>query len=473
MAISAPRPSYTLPAAGRGSHAPRAAGVALGGLGLAALLGALAARDPMLALVAVGALGVGALLLTNVTWALVIFILLQFVVASLEISQDAIKAAGALVVGVWVLSQAVFPERRANGLAARQPLLTAAMILFILWAAMSLLWAGNKGAVTADLQRMVMNMALVPIVFAAVKTRRDVEWTVAAIAGGLILASALLIALYGGSEQRLEGGEIDSNKLAAALVPGLLLSAVLATSGRSSLKRLAFGVGAVVGVMALMMTLSRGGLVAMAVALAVLLVYGGRYRWKVAVSLFLLAVAAFLYFGFAVDADSRERVTSFGTGAREENDTGRPDIWRVGFEVVKDKPILGAGFGNYIYEAPRHLFEAGYVRRSDLIIVTPLPAHNMYLHVLVDSGVVGLALFMVILTVPIVAATRAVRRFEAQGDRRMELLGRVYVAGMIGLLAADVFLSGQYDRILWLLLGLGPALLVIAEREADAATIAA
>ncbi len=451
---------------GAARHPGRAAATALLGLAVAAVLGALAGADPRLALVAVGALVVGALLLTDVTWALVTFIVIQFVVSALEISQDAIKGAGAVVVGVWILSQAVFPERRAAGLAARQPLLTAALVLFVVWGAMSLLWATNPAAVSTDLQRMVMNMALVGIVFSAVKTRRDVEWTVAAIAGGLLLAAGLLITLYGGNEQRLEGGEIDSNKLAAALVPGLLLSGVLATSGQNTLKRLAFGVGALVGVVALLMTLSRGGLISMGVALVVLAVYGGRYRVKVLVSLLLIATAAVLYFGLVVDADSRERVTSFGTGAREENDTGRPDIWKVGVEAFRDKPVLGAGFGNYIHEAPLHLFDAGYVRRSDLIIVTPLPAHNMYLHVLVESGLVGFALFAVILTLPLVAGVKAVRRFEAAGDRRMELLGRVYVAGTVGLLAADFFLSGQYDRILWLLLGLGPALLALSERPA-------
>ena len=51
----------------------------------------------------------------------------------------------------------------------------------------------------------------------------------------------------------------------------------------------------------------------------------------------------------------------------------------------------------------------------------------------------------------------------------MLALATAIVVSLIGLLAADLFASEQYARDLWLLLGLGPALLAIAKRmEAEA-----
>jgi hypothetical protein len=52
----------------------------------------------------------------------------------------------------------------------------------------------------------------------------------------------------------------------------------------------------------------------------------------------------------------------------------------------------------------------------------------------------------------------------------MELLSRALLVGLAGVLAADFFISEEFSKQLWLLLGLGPALLAIAhatEREAD------
>ena len=41
----------------------------------------------------------------------------------------------------------------------------------------------------------------------------------------------------------------------------------------------------------------------------------------------------------------------------------------------------------------------------------------------------------------------------------MEIVARAMVVALVGILAADFFITEQYGKQLWLLLGLGPALL--------------
>jgi len=60
---------------------------------------------------------------------------------------------------------------------------------------------------------------------------------------------------------------------------------------------------------------------------------------------------------------------------------------------------------------------------------------------------------------------RAARAFAGQGDVRMELLARGTLIALVGLLAAYVFISEEYSKQLWLLLGLAPALLALARRS--------
>jgi hypothetical protein len=47
----------------------------------------------------------------------------------------------------------------------------------------------------------------------------------------------------------------------------------------------------------------------------------------------------------------------------------------------------------------------------------------------------------------------------------MELISRAVFVGLIGILTADFFASEQFSKQLWLLLGLGPALLAMATRR--------
>jgi O-antigen ligase len=97
----------------------------------------------------------------------------------------------------------------------------------------------------------------------------------------------------------------------------------------------------------------------------------------------------------------------------------------------------------------------------------------MYLHVLVEVGIVGLALFGIALLLAVAATVRAARAFRRSGDEQMELLSRSLFAGLVGILAADFFLSGQWDRALWIIIGLALAAGSIARhsaREAEAET---
>ncbi len=106
------------------------------------------------------------------------------------------------------------------------------------------------------------------------------------------------------------------------------------------------------------------------------------------------------------------------------------------------------------------------MRRLDFFTETPKVAHNMYLHLLVEVGIVGLALFGGLLLACVAAAVRAAWLFRRTGDVTLELLSRTVVAGSVGLLVADFFISAQYQRVLWILMGICLALYGVARRQA-------
>ena len=135
--------------------------------------------------------------------------------------------------------------------------------------------------------------------------------------------------------------------------------------------------------------------------------------------------------------------------------------------MVKTHPVLGVGSGNFTVVEADYLIFPGAIRRDDLILDKPYVAHNIYLHVLAEMGVIGLALFIGLFVLSLNCAIRAVAIFKRRREPSLEILGRAIVVAILGMLAADFFASEQYNKQLWLLLALCPALLAIAHRTPE------
>lgn len=81
-----------------------------------------------------------------------------------------------------------------------------------------------------------------------------------------------------------------------------------------------------------------------------------------------------------------------GTVNAEDPTTGRTHFWSVTADIIKHHPIVGAGLGAYSVLYPRYDSRNGLYRLEQ--------AHNDYLQVLADGGIVGAALglfFVVVL----------------------------------------------------------------------------
>ncbi|MEA2245561.1 MAG: hypothetical protein QOH46_90, partial [Solirubrobacteraceae bacterium] len=209
-----------------------------------------------------------------------------------------------------------------------------------------------------------------------------------------------------------------------------------------------------------LLTLSRGGLVALGVALVAAVIFGGRWRALAAVIGVLVSVSVVGFFAFVATPAQTERVTNVQQGGG----SGRTDLWTVGWRMVQAHPVRGVGAGNFQSESVHYLIEPGALHRTDLILGTQHVAHNTYLQVLSEMGIVALVPFMLILFFSLWCLLQAARLFGDRGEYGMEMIARAALVGLCGILAADFFVSGQFSKQLWLLLGLGPALLAMSKR---------
>lgn len=375
------------------------------------------------------------------------------------------KAAGLLLAVAWL---ARFSTRqRERDFFAEFPLLTWAGIAFLAWAALSLLWATDTADGISAIARYAPDVLLLPIALMAIRTRRDLMIVLGAIVIGAVIAAAFGILQppsptgLSESAERATGTIGDPNELAAALLLGVGLGAGLALSReRSVALRLGGAVAIPICAAGIFLSLSRGGLIALAALLVAGTVLGGRWRGVITGFLVLVAVAGVLYFTQVASLPARERVITAAGGS------GRSDLWTIGLRMVKTHPLEGVGVGNFQVLSADYVLQPGILKRTELIFASvPRITHNTYLEVTSELGIPGFLLFMLIVVGSLACGLRAARLWSKHGDIGMEALARGALLALVGMLAADFFISQSYDKLLWIMLALGPAMLALARRE--------
>lgn len=441
--------------------------VALGAAAL--LLGVAAGTEPKLAIGAALGLAFVAAVLNDLALGLALFTILAFfeVLPAVAGGFTFAKIGGILLALAWLATLTV-RGRGSRAFVAEHPLATTLLLAFLGWVAISAAWAESPSSTLATLPRYGPNVFLFFIVYTAVRDRRHVVWLLVAFVIGSSIA-----ALYGiarpPSQTSLRGDRIggivgDPNELASVLIVGLVLAVTLTgILRRHTLARGATAAAAMLLLLGVLLTLSRGGLLALVVVMIVAIFNAGRWR-PAAVLLAVLAVAGAVgYFSTFASPVARARVTTAGTGS------GRTGLWTIGWRMVEAHPVDGIGAGNFAVSSVHYLLRPGTIPSDYLVVDIPQVAHNVYLQLLAETGVIGLALFLGTVGIGLAGAIGAARAFRARGDPSMELVARGVLTAQAGILAADFFISAQYNKQLWILLALGPALLALARRPGVAA----
>jgi O-antigen ligase len=438
-------------------------------LAFAALIGLVAGVEPKLALVAAVGSCFALLLFVNFPGGVAVFAFLSFLeVLNLGSSATVGKLGGGLVILAWIAVLATRPKD--DQFFEAHPTISLVLAAFLAWIVLGYTWAESPPEVVTAITRYIPNVLLIPIMYTAVRDKRQAMMIMAGLVLGALAACVYGITHPSPEGARLAGTALDPNELASVLVAGAALTAAIVANLRNR-NGLRFAALCAIGfcVLGIFLTVSRGGLIALAVALVAAMILGGRWRPLAFGGAILIACASFYYFAVLAPPEARERITSTSEGETEVRE-GRTTLWQVAERIVEAKPVTGVGANNFQTTSRHYLFtQPGALARTDLVIASPRVVHNTYLGMAAELGLVGLGLFVVVMLFCIGSAIRAARFFSALGDRGGEALARGIAIGLIGTLVADFFISEEYSKPLWLLLGLGPAILGVANRQLKAA----
>jgi O-antigen ligase len=159
-------------------------------------------------------------------------------------------------------------------------------------------------------------------------------------------------------------------------------------------------------------TLSRGAWLGFAVALVVMGIYSSR-KLAVFIWLGLLALAVIILaavFGVIPFGISERVLAAFGLAgvsldsvtAENFSAVQRLAFWQAGYNMWNNNPLLGVGIGNYIEAYPKYAAQGWETVLGH--------AHDYYLNAAAETGVVGLAAYLVLLFNAFKQVGRSVRQ---------------------------------------------------------------
>src|SRR5438105_4183943 len=371
-------------------------GVAAAGLGLGLLL---AGSSPtgvwgtMAVLIAVGAaiyrpaLGLAILVFTYpydlTTWA-----------GPVKLTTS--EALLGILLAVWVGRQ-VLP----NAPPLRRTPLDIPVVLFAVATYLSVLgFAGHLDQQLVGLLKATGGFLIFFLATQSLIDRSDL-WLVlgAVIATGLVQAVSLALAVFTGSQlisadSRASGIVIDPNLYAGYLVLIIPLVMAVGLSIRSRWALAASAIALVAFTVALIATLSRSGWIGVLVATVVLGVLLPKRRWSM-VAVGAAIVVAVLATGAVGPIGARLGPNQDGPVAMLISRWG---VWSAAVGMAIDHPIFGVGVANFVNYYPDYGDSQGLDH-----------AHNIFLNMLAERGLLGLAAFGLVLVAMFRSLSSALR----------------------------------------------------------------
>lgn len=368
------------------------------------------------------------------------------------------------IFGAWAL-----PRVLARRPLARPGRLSMTFVVIVLLAAVSIVrgaafptgYQYDAGVAATLLWRSALTFALYYItlwMIGGVQDRRRLAWAVAA---GLLLESLVTVALgRSGEGARAEGSFGQSNELGAflSMYAVFVLAMVSGVEKRLS-KVILLGV-VVAALVATVLTLSRGAMVALIIGLLFVTFRSSKVMFALLIA--VLVTSPFWSPDFLKNRVQESTVEVQGSDQRglDPAAESRIDTWRAILTVVNDHPLDGVGFNGLSYVLP----EAGAALGVEVVET----AHNTYLRFLAEMGLFGLLVLLWTMYRCMALGWEATRKALTRFDRSLGIgLTGAAITLAVNCVFGDRFFSILTTGNFWMLCALADDML--SERAAGRA----
>jgi O-antigen ligase len=337
------------------------------------------------------------------------------------------RATGGVALGMTVLSVVI------SGRLRRPHMAHLAALLFLAWAGLELfLFHSGERVPYKFLTYVQLILVLWMLWELAPSVDRQRGLMTAFVFGAYVSAfeTFKVFAHSAGSMARFSAGGLDANDLAMMLALAGPMAWYLGMTHRRPILRWICRAYVPVGVLTVGLTGSRGGMITTTMALLIIPLSMTRLTPGRLITAFTMLLAAGTLAVAYVPETTIQRLASAGTEVEAARFGGRGKLWRAGLDVFPAKPIMGVGTGGYKTAITPQLGPAAQV------------AHNSYLSVLIEQGIVGFSLYMLMFGAALTSVIK------------LPTLERRFCLVLMGTLALAMFpLTWEDRRPVWFTLG--------------------
>ena len=334
----------------------------------------------------------------------------------------------ARIIGIALLLATIHAVLKKGAIRRPSALHWATLSLY-LWVCCSFFWTIDQAVTLERMRGTFQEMMVVWLAWELARDRSDLRVMVRAMVAGCWVLALLTVwnavSPGAGAQIRFAAAGQDPNDVARYLDLGFPLAAYLIDDDRRIASRVMAWCYFLLGGAAVLLTASRGGFVAALVALVgSAIVLWRRYRGVVLGTAWALPLGALAVWA-AMPPEIMRRISSIPQELRGGNLNQRLNIWSAGWDAFKEAPVLGHGAGSFVTASG----------------LSPIDtAHNTALSILVEMGVAGLILALLVL----IFATRAA--LQARASMR----GALVTALCVWLVSSAVGTTAE-SRTTWML----------------------
>jgi O-antigen ligase len=310
-------------------------------------------------------------------------------------SEEHFPLLGGFLLSRWVGLGALFLTllRIVATMRMRRPgVLHYLMAATVVWAGMSLAWSLDPDSTISRIVTYLQLLVMVWMIWVFATTAQRVRSLLLAyVLGSCAPALSTVRDFFGGRNLTVEYAEmgytvwdtaryaaagINANDLGLLLALGVPMALYLLARSRSKIIVMVCWLQLALASTATLLTGSRGGMISLAVAFSMFpLIVPAMPRLRKRLSMAMLA-GVLAGSAYIVPPQTWDRLLKVGSELTGGTLTHRTLIWAAGWDVFREHPLLGVGSGAY---------PASVQTRLDIAIV----AHNSFLSVLVELGVIG------------------------------------------------------------------------------------
>ncbi|MBR1579988.1 MAG: O-antigen ligase family protein [Selenomonadaceae bacterium] len=316
------------------------------------------------------------------------FIFLALIVLALASGLSEPLARNSARIIFFISAVMLFTDQRVLTLILQRKRLVLLMLAFIGWLVVSSINAGYMPTHDSSTYWFYFsyNMFLFIPIALFIEREKQIDWIFLALAVSLMLNNIVVemeaLADFERPVTFLRGAYMQSALLYVILLPGFLILTLRSTKPPI---KIACWIFFIASLTAFILLKTRGAMLCMLVVLPLVIAFFVRDLKKLLSIALILALTLVAFIN--LHPSTVERVETVKNLDAEQSVSERFLIWRSSINMIKDHPIMGVGFGEF-----EQNYKGKYIS-DDAKERWQGHAHNTYLQLWAETGVIGLTIY--------------------------------------------------------------------------------